>query len=376
MRNDPAVFVEYNVDDPANYRKTRFFAASSGRTLPLVVVDSSEATYGGSRNFEQKYRQMVNDAMKVEPKLEIYAYQEEAVSGKLRVYGYITNVSQETFGWDNRAAINIIIFEEVTRPVIHTKRIVRVAKEFDIEEDLKPGGRLEFDEQITVPGRPKMERTHAVVMVDYRPNQQGPFYSLQSALASTEAPPPQSPNHVLAGAEDLAPLPYSKEFSSIGARTEPNETPASCANAEGATVWFKYTPESDQAIVVDSLESSFDTVLSAWTGTDHPLYEVACNDDFQGDGYDGLGSKLELDLTAGTSYYIKVGGVTGAMGDFTLSAAADVQPTEEPTEEPTVEPTAGPTEEPTVGPTEEPTEAPTQAPPSGDIFLPIAKNRA
>lgn len=348
-----------------------FFAASNGNTLPLVVIDSGFETSYGSKNFATEYKRKVDDALEQEAKLAVYAYQEEAAAKRLRVYGSITNTSDETYGYDNSTSVHIIVYED--RKVIKTKRYVRVAKQYYMDEDLEPGGTLEFDEEISVPGVTRLDGVHAIVLVDYRPDDQGPYLALQAQPASDEPPPPEAPNHELAGAEDIAPLPYTTEQSSRGSRNEPNETPGSCANGEGSGVWFTYTPESDEQVEFDTIESSFDTVLSVWTGTEHPLTEVECNDDWQDPDYTGLQSYLKMDLTAGTQYFIKVGGVNSAQGDVKFSAklsggAVEPTPTDEPTP-PTEEPdppTATPTDEP-----EPPTDVP--PPPGSTIYMPMGE---
>jgi len=62
----------------------------------------------------------------------------------------------------------------------------------------------------------------------------------------------------------------------------------------------------------DTFGSNYDTVLSAWTGTQGALNLVACNDDFG-----GAQSKITFAATAGTTYYFLAaqccgGGGTGA----------------------------------------------------------------
>ena len=54
-------------------------------------------------------------------------------------------------------------------------------------------------------------------------------------------------------------------------------------------------------IAADTFGSNYDTVLSAWTGTQGALSRVACNDDFG-----GLQSQVTFDATAGTTYYFMV----------------------------------------------------------------------
>ncbi|PYT81406.1 MAG: hypothetical protein DMG40_09630 [Acidobacteria bacterium] len=72
------------------------------------------------------------------------------------------------------------------------------------------------------------------------------------------------------------------------------------------TIWYKFTPTSNGTITdVDTIGSSYDSVLSIWTGTAGSFAPYACNDDIN------LGivtqSQIQnLAVTGGTSYYIMV----------------------------------------------------------------------
>src|SRR5439155_6365531 len=59
--------------------------------------------------------------------------------------------------------------------------------------------------------------------------------------------------------------------------TSTNDPVPSCGPL-GKGVWYQYTPGTDGAIVVDTLGSSFDTVLAVYTGACGSLTQVACND--------------------------------------------------------------------------------------------------
>ena len=70
-----------------------------------------------------------------------------------------------------------------------------------------------------------------------------------------------------------------------------------------SSVWYSFTAPTDGQIYIDTLNSSFDTVLGIWTGTRGNLSLVGCNDDIS----PNLQSELNVDLTAGITYYIEVG---------------------------------------------------------------------
>jgi hypothetical protein len=69
------------------------------------------------------------------------------------------------------------------------------------------------------------------------------------------------------------------------------------------TVWYRYTPVSNATVVIDTLGSSYDTVLGVWTGTRGSLQNRACNDD-----YGDVSSRVEVSVVAGTNYYIEIAG--------------------------------------------------------------------
>ncbi len=86
----------------------------------------------------------------------------------------------------------------------------------------------------------------------------------------------------------------------------------------GPDVWYAYTPSCSQNVVIDTIGSNYDTLLSVHsscpdlsdTGT------VGCNDDAGGSF--GQVSMVSLNVTAGTRYLIRVSGYNGASGSYTL----------------------------------------------------------
>lgn len=72
------------------------------------------------------------------------------------------------------------------------------------------------------------------------------------------------------------------------------------------TIWYKFTPASNGTITdVDTIGSSYDTVLSIWTGTSGSLTGVACNDDIN-PGIVVQSQIQNLSVTSGTTYFIMV----------------------------------------------------------------------
>jgi hypothetical protein len=85
-------------------------------------------------------------------------------------------------------------------------------------------------------------------------------------------------------------------------------------NSSGASVWYSWTAPQNGNIVFDTSGSDFDTTLGAYTGSSvGGLSPLAFNDD-TGD----VTSRIAFDVTAGTTYSIKVAGYNGSMGNFNL----------------------------------------------------------
>jgi hypothetical protein len=100
--------------------------------------------------------------------------------------------------------------------------------------------------------------------------------------------------------------PFSYTEFNLCATKEAGE-PDHAGNSGGHSVWFSWTPSSNQTAVVTTRNSDFDTILAVYTGdaVDN-LTVVAFNDDI----VDGLykQSQLSFDAQAGTTYYIAVDG--------------------------------------------------------------------
>ena len=95
-----------------------------------------------------------------------------------------------------------------------------------------------------------------------------------------------------------------------------NDGQASCgASLFSADVWFRYFAGSTGWVAVDTLGSSFDTVLSVHEECPGTIAnEMECNDDIQ-----GLQSGVSFYAYAGHGYVIRVAGMDGATGAYRLA---------------------------------------------------------
>lgn len=131
------------------------------------------------------------------------------------------------------------------------------------------------------------------------------------------APPPV--NDAIANAINITTLSFNDVKDSSGATTAGNDPVPSCltqySSAQGNTgghpngmyntIWYQFTPIFSANLEVDTVGSSYDTVLSIWTGSPGSLTSVACNDDIN----PGIVTQSQISsvaLTAGTTYYIMV----------------------------------------------------------------------
>ncbi len=103
-----------------------------------------------------------------------------------------------------------------------------------------------------------------------------------------------------------------------GATTEPGEP------LEGGkmkkTIWATITLPKASRVVIDTFESSFDTVLAVYTGNAvNHLTKVISNDDTTVPGFATQQSLVQFNAQPNTTYRIQIGSKTGAEGDVFTS---------------------------------------------------------
>src|SRR5262249_30021400 len=99
------------------------------------------------------------------------------------------------------------------------------------------------------------------------------------------APPPSNNNFL--SALNIASTTFTDTKDSSGATVEPNDPTPACSQIAGApttgrvnTIWYKVVPTGSGTANIDTIGSSYDSVLSVWSGTSQTaLTAVACNDD-------------------------------------------------------------------------------------------------
>ncbi|HHB91586.1 MAG TPA: hypothetical protein ENK59_00045 [Thioploca sp.] len=110
-------------------------------------------------------------------------------------------------------------------------------------------------------------------------------------------------NDNLANAIEIKNIPYTHTQQVNTASTDANEVLSACATSAYNSVWYQYKSNTTQSLQLNTLASDYNTVLSLWSGTKHPLTELACNDDID-DHHDY--SQINVTLDANKIYYINV----------------------------------------------------------------------
>ena len=143
---------------------------------------------------------------------------------------------------------------------------------------------------------------------------------LGSAFASTPwlaslYPPPANDD-----LENATEIPGSMSGSVVGTNinaTVVSDEPLYLNWDAGATVWWKWTASEDGEVQFNTFGSDFDTIMGVYTGSAvDALTLVAENDDAS--GASARQSQVTFFATAGTTYYVAVGGYDLAAGEIVL----------------------------------------------------------
>ena len=122
----------------------------------------------------------------------------------------------------------------------------------------------------------------------------------------------------------ISSAPFSDSKNTEGATSEVSDPISLCDNDQLArldilpqTVWYQYTPAADETVTASTLGSSYDTVLSVWTGTPGDFVDVACNDDI--DFPTTVQSEVTFTATGGVAYHFMVTSFFGNGGDLSFN---------------------------------------------------------
>jgi hypothetical protein len=124
-------------------------------------------------------------------------------------------------------------------------------------------------------------------------------------------------NDDIRGALEIASQPFADTRDTQAATSAPDDPILPCVSGQRYhSVWYVYVPGSDGTLTADTFGSDYDTVLAVWSGQPGTLQNIACNDNSDA----GLQSRVQVGVTAGTSYYVEVAGLsTTAAGALHLT---------------------------------------------------------
>lgn len=102
------------------------------------------------------------------------------------------------------------------------------------------------------------------------------------------------------------------------------DDPLPCAGDTFRTVWYQYEPFRNGALALDTVGSTYDTVLAVYTGSRGTLTSVGCNNDDDG----AVVSALTVTVAAGKTYYVMVSsrGYEGFGGTLKLNSTFQAFP--------------------------------------------------
>jgi len=116
----------------------------------------------------------------------------------------------------------------------------------------------------------------------------------------------------------------SQTLNNTNSTTQAGE-PNHCGVIGGASRWVKLTAGSDGIFVIDTIGSTFDTVLAVYTGSNLlTLNLVTCDNN---GAPDGIRSLVRFNATNGVDYLVAVDGVNGAQGAIQLNWGLGIPPT-------------------------------------------------
>jgi hypothetical protein len=134
-------------------------------------------------------------------------------------------------------------------------------------------------------------------------------------VTATEATGPANDN--FANAFPISGASGTANGTTVGASKEAGE-PNHAGNTGGKSAWYRWTPSSSGTVILDTVGSSFDTLLAVYAGTSvGSLSLVAQNDDIVTGS--NPQSRVTFTVTAGTVYRIAVDGYNGDSGTAVLN---------------------------------------------------------
>ncbi len=116
-------------------------------------------------------------------------------------------------------------------------------------------------------------------------------------------------------------LPFRNTQTTVSTvRADATDPTPSCGFNVGHTIWYQYTAQSSGIVRFQTDGSDFNTVMAVYTNSASGLTQIACDDD----SGEGQRSRIDLNMTAGTTYYFMIGGVDYTNGNAVFSGLPPV----------------------------------------------------
>ena len=133
-------------------------------------------------------------------------------------------------------------------------------------------------------------------------------------LHLTQAVPPANDN--LADAQSMAGNTGSLTGTNVNASGETGEPSHINSSGTASSVWYRWTATASGSVTVDTIGSSFDTVMAVYAGSSlTSLTKLAADD--EGGGSDGA-SRVAFNVVTGGTYFIAVGSYGATRGRLAL----------------------------------------------------------
>ncbi len=129
---------------------------------------------------------------------------------------------------------------------------------------------------------------------------------------------PTAPNDFFARAISLSGTSGVVSGENTNATKEAGE-PDHAGNPGGKSVWWAFIPSADGVLTLSTTNSTFDTLLGLYTGTNVASLTTIADDDDAYDGAPGGFSLITQAVRANQTYDIAVDGFDGASGNISLS---------------------------------------------------------
>ncbi|MBI5931910.1 MAG: choice-of-anchor L domain-containing protein [Chloroflexi bacterium] len=131
------------------------------------------------------------------------------------------------------------------------------------------------------------------------------------------------PNDTIGAAGVITTVPFNNAQGTLGARVSTGDPVPSCDSTIGRTVWYRYTPATSRSLNFNTRWSDYATVMAIYRGSPGSLISVGCSYSAT-----GVTSSLNVSVTAGTTYYIMIGGHGGSAGNLRFEITNVTQATD------------------------------------------------